>query len=127
MKMSVEYRIGNVKVQQLHEFGTHARDAMGFLATAIQLDQCRGGSSADKMEALDANLQLWVGVQTIVTASDNMMSASLKAQLVKLRNYVINRILMNEDQEPDDKMLDHFININLQISEGLLESGTNAE
>jgi len=124
--MSVEYTIGKVTVNQLHEFGVHAQDAMGFLASAIQLDQCRQGSIAEKYEALDANMKLWVGVQTLVNATGNQMTQSLKEKLSKLRDYVIKRTLAVGEDEPGDDLLNHFIHINLQISEGLLEGSAAA-
>lgn len=125
--MAIQYTIGSVTVNQLHEFGVHARDAMGFLASAIQLDQCRGAGMVEKYEALDANMKLWIGVQTLVTSNKNEMSEALKSNLMKLRDYVIQQTLSLGEEEPPEKLFDLLININLQISEGLLEAGASAD
>lgn len=125
--MGIEYKIGNVTVQQLHEFGPHAKDAMGFLAAAIQLDQSKDLDLNDKMSAIDVNLKLWIGVKSLVADTRNQMPESLKEKIQDLSKYVSRRTLALGETMPDDALIDHFVNLNLQMSEGLLESGRASE
>lgn len=89
---------------------------------AIMLDQARQdrGDLNKLAAALERNLETWVALQTIIEAESCALSEAVKANLRQLSAFVTDRTLKGV-QEIADSTLDTFININLQISEGLLE------
>jgi flagellar biosynthesis regulator FlaF len=97
------------------------KDAAALSDAAIRLDQARGD---DKMlvAALDHNLELWVGIRTIVSQWEkyNPMPMEARENLVKLSQYVADTTFAH-GKDMGDKTLDSLININLQIAQGLLE------
>lgn len=74
------------------------------------------------VEALDNNQRLWVMIKTLMSSNKNKMPQETKNNLIKLADYVAtNTIKLGQNLDNiDQKILDSFININRQISEGLL-------
>jgi flagellar biosynthesis regulator FlaF len=72
--------------------------------------------------ALDANQQLWLMIRTLMVSGKSKQPKETQENLVKLADYVVkNTVKLNQElDKADDKMLNSFININRQISEGLL-------
>jgi flagellar biosynthesis regulator FlaF len=72
--------------------------------------------------ALDANQQLWLMIRTLMLSGKSKQPKETQENLVKLADYVVKNTvkLSKELDKADDKMLNSFININRQISEGLL-------
>ena len=103
------------------------KDAAALSDAAIRLDQARGD---DKMlvAALDHNLELWVGIRTIVSQWEeyNPMPMEARENLVKLSQYVADSTFIH-GQDIADKTLNSLININLQIAQGLLEGAEPAK
>ena len=98
-------------------------EAFGLSRAAIMLDQARQNRS-DKIamtKALNHNLELWVAIRAMVDRQESTVPANVKDNLVKLSNYVADTTFTSGDTELEDKTIDTLININLQISEGLLE------
>lgn len=89
------------------------------------LDLSEAYKSQDKawlVEALDSNQRLWVMIKTLMTKNKTRLPQAIKDNLVKLADYVAsNTIKIGQNLDNiDQKLLDSFININRQISEGLL-------
>ena len=92
---------------------------------ALALDQARHSRGSDQeattiVEALNHNLELWVGIQSMVKAANGSLPEEVKSNLWKLGDFVIGTTF-KQGHAIADQALDTLININLQISEGLLE------
>ncbi|MCZ6467815.1 MAG: hypothetical protein O6829_11145 [Alphaproteobacteria bacterium] len=97
-------------------------EAFGLSRAAVMLDQAKQ-NRADKAAlatALNHNLELWVAIQGMVARRDNDLPESVKDNLISLGNYVADTTFKSADGLKDET-IDTLININLQISEGLLE------
>jgi len=89
---------------------------------AIRLDQARRDkmdNPAAMVEALNRNVEIWVALRSIVMREDCTLGDEVKQNLTKLAQFVADRTFVGD--EVADNTLDALININLQISEGLLE------
>lgn len=103
------------------------QDAFSMSQAAILLDQARAkGDMKALAAALDHNLELWVGIRTLVSRPEVRVSQNVQENLTKLANYVADAT-MSHGVEIPEKTLDTLININLQVSEGLLEGKLNLE
>jgi flagellar biosynthesis regulator FlaF len=89
---------------------------------AIALDQAKAErSNLSKLAAaLERNLEVWVGLKTIVSTDGCLLPDAVKDNLRRLANFVADRTLQGVENMADTT-IDALININLQISEGLLE------
>ena len=74
------------------------------------------------VEALDNNQRLWVMIKMLMSSNRSNLPKETKDNLIKLADYVAkNTIKLGQNLDNiDTRMLDSFININRQISEGLL-------
>lgn len=93
---------------------------------AIKLDQARANrrkNAAAFVEALDHNLSVWLAVKTIAQRSVPGFSLDIRNNLVKLSNFVSDTTFRGPENI-GDATIDTLININLQISEGLLEAAS---
>ena len=104
-------------------------EAFDLSRAAVMLDQANGmldrakQNRADKAAlaaALNHNLELWVAIQGIVARRDSELPEKVKDNLISLGNYVADTTFKSADGLKDET-IDTLININLQISEGLLE------
>lgn len=95
------------------------KDALALLKSAVALDEARGNSSAMAM-ALDANLELWVKIRTLMENKNQHLWRDIKDNLIKLSK-VVTAKTFEYSKNADEKKVDMLININLQICEGLLE------
>ncbi len=89
---------------------------------AIRIDQARRLKDAKPsvlVDALNRNVEIWVALRTIVMREDCTLADDVKQNLTKLAQFVADRTFA--DGEIAASTLDALININLQISEGLLE------
>ena len=89
---------------------------------AIRIDQARRGKTNNRgllVDALNGNVGVWVALRTIVMRGDCTLPDEIKQNLTKLAQFVADRTFA--DGEIAENTLDALININLQISEGLLE------
>ena len=98
------------------------KDAFALAQAAVVLDQSRG-KAADLAAALEHNLELWVAIRTLVSRPGNALPATIRHNLVQLSGFVAGTTWRDGVTIPDNR-LDTLININLQIAEGLLQSGT---
>ena len=94
-------------------------NAFNMAQAAIILDQSKGDLGR-LAAALEHNLELWVGVRALISHPDSHASAELRESLTRLADYVAGTT-MTHGVEISPEALDTLININLQVSEGILE------
>lgn len=99
------------------------QNAFALSRAAIMLDQARQRSddTGSLADALRHNLELWIGIQTFVKRANGALPDPVKSNLLKLSDFVVGTTL-GRGNDIGDNTVDALININLQISEGLLES-----
>lgn len=98
------------------------REASIMLNHAIALSQAaNSGTDADKIQALDSNLKLWVEVETTLKDAKNLLPTDIKDNLLKLSKYV-ERLTLSKGVRMSKSDFDTLVNINMQISEGLVEA-----
>ncbi len=88
----------------------------------------KASTSEDKnyrLLALDNNLKLWVEIESSLKSAKNLLPQDIKDNLLKLSKYV-ERITLSKGVDMNKTDFDSLININMQISEGLLESVKNS-
>lgn len=78
-----------------------------------------------KLMALDENLKLWVGIETSLKSAKNLLPQDIKDSLMKLSKYV-ERLTLSKGVNMTKADFDSLVNINMQISEGLLEAVKNS-
>ena len=101
------------------------RDAEDEAMVLLQfaMDLAKASTSKDdqlKVQALESNLRLWVKIESSLKSAKNLLPKDIKDNLYKLSKYV-ERLTLSKgiNMEKDD--FDSLVNINMQISEGLLE------
>jgi flagellar biosynthesis regulator FlaF len=90
---------------------------------AILLDQTRSDRETNIgpfAAALKGNLDTWVALCTVISHEDCMLTEDVKRNLRRLAQFVADKTLAGLESVTNET-IDSFININLQISEGLLE------
>ncbi len=98
--------------------------AFGLSKAAVMLDQSRE-NHAKLAAALDNNMEVWVAIRTLAARDDNLLPEDTRNNLVKLSQFV-TQTTMSQGVDMPAEVIDTLININLQISEGLLESQARA-
>ena len=85
-------------------------------------EACKAKDKEWMVVALDNNQRLWVMIKTLMRSNRSKLPEETKENLIKLADYVAsNTIKLGKNlDEMDQKILDTLININRQISEGLL-------
>ncbi len=105
------------------EMSVSEEGAFQLTQAAVKLDQARTNKDGDPggvVDALNQNLEVWVAIRSIVMRDDCPLSSETKDNLVKLSKFVAEKTFAGIDTIADST-LESLININLQISEGLLE------
>ena len=90
---------------------------------AIEIDQARENRDQDfsqMVSALNENLEVWVAIRTMAMQKDSGFSEEIKENLTKLSKFVAEKTF-DSAEGLSDQTIDTLINVNLQISEGLLE------
>jgi flagellar protein FlaF len=97
------------------------RDAYSLAQAAIMLDQARDDRQA-LSTALNNNLEIWFAIQVMATNpyKGNPLTPDVIENLVQLARYVAGTIYRHGPEIPPSA-LNSLININFQISQGLLE------
>jgi len=107
-------------------YSAFKEEAAALAQAAIHVSNGRESSDPTELSAaLDANLELWIAIRTLVKRSDNALPKEVRDNLVRLSEYV-SGLTVGRRESLSDSELDTLININLQISEGLLEGEANA-
>jgi flagellar biosynthesis regulator FlaF len=104
------------------ELSIQEKDAFGLSRAAFALDKAKENKDdpAALTNALNHNLELWVAIRTFVSKDENKVPSDVKENLLKLGQYVAEITFKSADGVKDQD-ISSLININLQISEGLLE------
>ncbi len=90
---------------------------------AIEIDQARENRDQDSSQmvtALNENLEVWVAIRTMAMQKNSGFSDEIKENLTKLSKFVAEKTF-ESSEGLSDQTIDTLINVNLQISEGLLE------
>ena len=97
--------------------------AMVLSQAAIGLDQARAGTRDlhALTTALEANVEVWVAIRALVDNPATGLQQNIRENLRRLSVFVASTTFMH-GVDIADSTLNTLININLQISEGLLES-----
>jgi flagellar biosynthesis regulator FlaF len=114
--MSQAIQIETLKIEE--------EDAFGLVEAAITLDQSRG-DKARLAAALEMNLQLWVAIRTMASDAKSVLPDAVRANLKRLSDFVADTTL-KKGVDISDNTITTLVNVNLQISEGLLESANRA-
>lgn len=96
--------------------------AFSLSQAAVMLDQAKQNPDNDAalVAALNHNLELWIAIRSTVQRADCMLPKTVEENLVRLSNFVAETTFKSPDGI-GESTIDTLININLQISEGLLE------
>lgn len=109
------------KYQRAPEPGNPARtEAWALLETARELYQARNASTEVMRAALRRNWRLWTIFQATLVDPECQVPAEVRANLLGLSNF-IDRQTAELLARPDPAKIEVLVNINRQISEGLLE------
>lgn len=108
------------------ELSIPEEQALALSRAAIMLDQARQNPSDRSIlgAALNQNLETWVALRTIAQRPGTGLTEPVQHNLVRLSNFVADSTFKSAESI-SEKTLDTLININLQISEGLLEGAGN--
>lgn len=97
-------------------------DAFALTQAALEISKAQESNDEKRLAAaLDRNLQLWVGIRTMVDSAENPLPAEVKENLSRLSHFVAQKTFEMQDGA-NDKTLEALANTNLQIAEGLLEN-----
>jgi flagellar protein FlaF len=107
--------------QRTPEPGNPVRsEAWALLEAARKLNQTKDEPIEDFRAALRANWRLWTIFQASMIEPDCTMPDEIRGNLLGLANF-IDKTTVELLAERDAKKIDALVNINRQISEGLLE------
>ncbi|HJT08564.1 MAG TPA: flagellar biosynthesis regulator FlaF [Stellaceae bacterium] len=101
-------------------------EAWALLEAARLMDGAKSKGPAELLAALRKNWRLWTIFQAELIDADCKLPPALRGNLLGLANFIDHhtaRLLAN----PDPKKIDVLVNINRQISEGLLEGQRAAD
>jgi len=103
------------------ELSAREQEAFELSRVAMMLDVARNESDQPALAAaLEANMEIWIGIRALILRAKIDLPKDTGENLVRLSGYVAETTL-NHGVEMPPHVLDTLININLQISEGLLE------
>lgn len=109
-------------MSDLSDMDITEQKAFGLSRAAILLDQARqAGLETPQMSvALNHNLELWVAIRSYVENDRLLLNGIARDNLIRLSKYVADTTFKSVEGVSSQK-IDSLININLQISEGMLE------
>ena len=101
------------------------KEAVILLNHAMALSKAAtSGNEHEIIQALDSNLKLWVEIETSLKSAKNLLPEDIKANLMKLSKFV-ERLILSKGLKMSKTDFDCLVNINMQISEGLVEAVKN--
>lgn len=101
-------------------------DALALTQAALRISKAMEEKDEEALaQALDSNLELWVGIRTLVSRPDNQLPPEIKDNLTRLSQFVSQKTMEMRNGIKTES-LEALVNTNLQISEGLLEGMGNA-
>ncbi|MGB0697694.1 MAG: flagellar biosynthesis regulator FlaF [Rhodospirillaceae bacterium] len=107
---------------------SHPSEEDAYQLTEAAVALSRALATDDKIliaDALDANLQLWVGIRTLVSKDTHPLPQDVRDNLIRLSHYTAQKTF-EIGQAHDAAAIESLINTNLQIAEGLLEGKDKA-
>ncbi len=103
------------------ELTVFEEDALALTQAALDISRAFEAKDEKRLAAaLDHNLQVWVGIRTLVSQAENPLPISIKDNLIRLSSFVVQKTFEMQNGA-NAKTIDALTNANLQISEGLLE------
>lgn len=109
------------RYQRTPDAGNPARtEAWALLEAARELHQSKDAALDQRRAALRRNWRLWTIFQANLLEPDNPLPPQIRANLLGLANF-IDRHTATLLADGDPAKMDVLVNINRQISEGLLE------
>ncbi len=81
-------------------------------------------NESEIVSVLDGNLRLWVEIETSLKNAKNLLPQDIKDNLLKLSKFV-ERLTLSKGSKMSKTDFDCLVNINMQISEGLIEAVKN--
>lgn len=101
------------------------KEAVVLLNQAMTLAKASTSNNEHEViQALDSNLKLWVEIETSLKSAKNLLPEDIKENLIKLSRFV-ERMTLSKGARMSKSDFDCLININMQISEGLIEAVKN--
>lgn len=101
------------------------KEAVVLLNQAMALAKASTSNNEHEIiQALDSNLKLWVEIETSLKSAKNLLPEDIKANLMKLSKFV-ERMTLSKGMKMSKTDFDCLVNINMQISEGLVEAVKN--
>lgn len=97
-------------------------DAYYLVETAVMMDNARTDKGRLAL-ALERDLRAWVGIATLMNRPELELAPDARENMKRLATFVTGAILEKGVEMPATT-LDTLININLQVSEGLLQGAT---
>ncbi|MCP4297251.1 MAG: hypothetical protein GY786_16745 [Proteobacteria bacterium] len=89
---------------------------------AIAIDQARENPS-QMAGALNDNLEVWVAIRTLAEQDSSPLAPEVRQNLATLSKFVADKVF-SFGEGLSEETISTLININLQISEGLLEGAS---
>ncbi len=101
------------------------KEAVILLNQAMALAKVSTSNNEQEIiQVLDSNLKLWVEIETSLKSAKNLLPEDIKTNLMKLSKFV-ERMILSKGVKMTKTDFDCLININMQISEGLVEAVKN--
>ncbi len=100
------------------------KDSLSLLISAINLSGAKDDKNPEELvKALNENLNLWVSIKSLVSKNSHPLSSDIKKNLIRLADYTAQKTFETGSNLNDinHKAVDSLININLEISEGMLQ------
>jgi flagellar protein FlaF len=98
-------------------------DALALSHAALLIDRARQERRTNPeaiVGALNHNVEVWLAIRSIVKNANGSLPEAVKSNLRKLGDFVVGTTMTCGRDIPDHRV-ETLININLQISAGLLE------
>lgn len=118
----------NLNLQIAHGFlenqtlSSTQQDAFELLQAALVLSEAKEKGDIHLLnKALDKNLKLWTAIRTWMQQDAHPLAKEIKNNLIRLADYAAQKTVEIGRNPEKSAYLDTLINLNLQISEGLLE------
>lgn len=113
--------------QNAVELSLPEQDALSLVNAALMMDgaRARGRVPAEMAAALNFNLEIWVSIRNLAEKTESHLPADIRTNLVRLSEFVAHSVLRGGTSIAEET-LDTLININMQLSEGLLEGQAKA-
>ncbi len=108
-----------------HELTENEEMAYPFLESAVRLDQALQDPSNDVnlCEALDNNVALWLLLKNHFMNTNLDVPQEMLTHVIQLSNFAI-KAAISIQQSYDHRLLEHLINMNLNMSEIQLSAAT---